>query len=141
MHSNCRPPSKQIMHTSDGQPATGSPKTKVLKITKPIRINAIKQKATPIIEESAKGTFENDIMASAEYINRLPKDHFVLPATRGVFKQSIHFVSNPTYSKMPFEKRLYSPILRIASTICRVIIRKSCAPGTMFVFDILLINL
>ena len=55
------------------------------------------------------------------------------PAARSTFSYSRYLVRNPTQLKMPLEKRLYSFIERMESTICRVIKRKSCAPSTISV--------
>ena len=93
-----------------------------------IMTNATKRNSIPITDAMDSGAVENATIPSREYKNNFQKDHFVLPATRSTFLYSSHFVRKPTHPKIPFEKRLYSPISRIASVICLVISRKSLAP-------------
>ena len=76
-----------------------------------------------------------------EYLNRLQKFHLVAPATRSTFSYSNHLVSKPTQLKMPLLNRLYSAMDSTASTILRLISRKSRAPSTISVSDILLMIL
>ena len=104
-------------------------------------MNAIIQKRIPKTDAIINGRVEKAIIPSREYKNNPINDHFVSPATRSTFSKAIHFVLNPTQPKIPFEKRLYSPISNIESTICRVIRRKSRAPSTTSVSDILFISL
>ena len=52
--------------------------------------------------------------------------------------KSNHLVLKPTQLKMPLLKRLYSAMLSTASVILRLIRRKSRAPSTISVSDILL---
>ena len=86
-------------------------------------ITATPQRAIPPKEASASGATEKAVMPSIEYLNSFQTDHLVSPAARLMFSYSSHLVLKPTQPKMPFEKRLYSVTLRIASTTCRVIIR------------------
>ena len=95
----------------------------------------------PIKTEKASGAVENAIIPSREYLKSFQKFQVVVPAARSVFSTGIYFVSKPTQEKIPFEKRLRSLIERIASTICLVIKRKSCAPSTICVWEMLFMTL
>ena len=77
-------------------------------------------------------------MPSMEYLNSPQKLHFVSPATRSTFLYGSHFVLKPIQPKMPLEKRLYSHIATMASTISRFISLKSRAPSTISASEILL---
>ena len=71
----------------------------------------------------ASGAVEKAVMPSMEYRSSLRKLHFVSPATRSRLTYSSQCVLNPTQEKMPLEKRLYSLMDRMASTMRRVIKR------------------
>ena len=53
MQNNCIPPTKNMMHVLDGQPATGSPYKRVRIIMNNTKINDIKQNNKPITEAIA----------------------------------------------------------------------------------------
>ena len=98
------------------------------------------QTTTPISDTIVSGTVENAMIPSNAYRNNFQNDHFVSPAARSTFSNSIHFVLNPTHPKIPFVNRLYYGMERIALTISLFIIRKSLAPSTISASEILLIN-
>ena len=110
------------MQISEGYPATGSPKIRVLTIIMHIKIKANIHNNIPIIDAIANGAVENATIPSKEYKNSFQNDHLVSPATRSTFSYSNHFVLYQTKKKIPFENLLYSFKLRIESTICLVII-------------------
>lgn len=121
-----------------GHPATGSPKSKARTTTTMMPMNAMRQQKTPRKEESASGTVENPAIPSMEYLNNDQKFHFVFPAAHSIFSYEIQWVLNPTHEKIPLEKRLYSLNDKTASTNFLVMKRKSRAPSTISVPDILL---
>lgn len=123
MHKSCTPPRNRITHIMLGQPPTGSPKASVLTSTTAIKINATMHSSTPSTLASASGAVENATMPSSEYRNSFQNDHLVSPATRSTLTNGTHLVLKPTQPKMPLEKRLYSRMDRIASTITRRIKR------------------
>ena len=57
------------------------------------------------------------MIPSMAYTNNFLKFHLVSPAHLSIFSYSNHFVLYPTQLKIPLEKRLYSFIERIESTI------------------------
>ena len=71
----------------------------------------------PKNDAMARGAVENAKIPSSEYRNSLWKFHVEVPAARSVFSISMNYVSKPTQLKMPFEKRLYSGISKMAFTI------------------------
>ena len=70
-----------------------------------------------------RGSVVNETIPSIEYLKSPQNDQLVSPATRSTFSYSSHFVLNPTHSKRPFEKRLYSLSSRSESATWRVINR------------------
>ena len=64
-----------------GQPLTGSPKTRVLKMITTIIIKAIKQKRMPRNAAMVKGAVVKATIPSIAYLNNFQNDHFVSPAT------------------------------------------------------------
>ena len=66
MQKSCIPPIKVIIHTKDGQPATGSPNTRALMISKIIAIKEITVRINPKYEEMVIGTLEKFTMPSME---------------------------------------------------------------------------
>ena len=110
IQNNWIPAINTITQISDAQPATGSPKH-TLRTT----ITARKSSETTVIimpnsEDKYSGVWEKLIIPSSAYLHRFQKFHFVSPATRPTFSNGIQYVRNPTHPKIPFEKRLYSPI-------------------------------
>ena len=112
-----------MMHTRDGHPDTGSPHTIVRTMMNRIMKKDSPQNTIPMTDARERGATENPVIPSREYRKSLRTDHFVSPAARSTFSYSSHFVSKPTHSKIPFEKRLYSLISSTASTILRLIRR------------------
>ena len=129
------------MQAREGHPDTGSPQINVRTMITMIMTKEIRQNKSPSTDASDSGATENPVIPSMEYTNSFLKDHFVSPAERSIFSYSIHFVRNPTHSKIPLENRLYSLIFRTASTIFRFIRRKSLAPRTISVLEIRLMTL
>ena len=105
----------------EGQPEVGSPKISVLTMIKMIATNATRQNTIPITDAITSGAVEKATMPSKAYRNNFQKDHFVSPADRSIFSYSSHFFRKPTQPKIPLEKRLYSPMLKIAFTTLRFI--------------------
>ena len=91
--------------------------------------------------ERIRGDVVNETIPSMEYLNNPQNDHFVSPATRSTFLNSIHLVRNPIHSYNPFEKRLTSGMDNKASTAGRDKSLKSLAPSTSLVLDTLLMSL
>ena len=87
------------------------------------------------------GKLEKLMMPSQEYFKSFLKLHFVCPATLSMLSYDNQYVLNPIQPKIPFEKRLFSHIDTIASTISRFIKRKSLAPSTISRVEILFIIL
>ena len=112
------------MQASDAQPETAERVSIILRMimTSAPTIEPINIK-NPANELIASGTVEKASMHSTEYLNSPQNDHFVFPATRSTFSNGSHSVLNPTHSKIPLEKRLYSDMARMLSTICRDIRR------------------
>ena len=131
MQKSCTPPMNVMMHAVDAQPVTGSPNTS-LRTT--IKMTAIKESSVipmPNQDATASGACEKLIMPSIAYFNSFQKFHFVSPATRFTFSYGSQYVRKPIHPKIHLEKRLYSPISTIASTISRFISLKSRAPSTI----------
>ena len=80
-------------------------------------MNDNKQNKIPNTDANTNGAVEKAIIPSIEYKNNFQKLHFVSPATLSTFSYSSHFVSKPTQPNIPFEKRLYSGMERMASFI------------------------
>ena len=64
--NNCIPAKKVIIHASDGQPLTGSPKTSARIKSTQTAINATAQKNNPIAEDQIKGAVEKATIPSME---------------------------------------------------------------------------
>ena len=139
IQKSCTPPINVMIHAVDAHPVTGSPKTSFRII---IKITATKDNTVmniPNQDANANGACEKLIIPSIAYLNSFQKFHFVSPATRFTFSYGSQHVRNPIQPKIPLEKRLYSPISTIASTISRRISRKSRAPSTISASDTRLI--
>ena len=107
----------KIIHTRDGQPATGSPNTALRIIINIIMINETNVRNIPKPEAMDIGVSEKLIIPSIAYFNSPQKLHDVSPAIRFTFSYSIHLVLKPIHPKIPLEKRLYSHIATMLSTI------------------------
>ena len=121
-----------------GHPATGSPNIIALTTTNTIPANARRQNSSPMIDEKTSGTMEKPTIPLIEYLSSERKFHLLFPAARSTFSYEMQWVLNPTQEKMPLEKRLTSLSERTASTNRLVMQRKSRAPSTISVSEILL---
>ena len=88
VQKNCTPLVIRIIHTSEGQPDTGSPKISLRTIINMIIIKAITQNNTPTNEAIKSGAVENAVIPSREYTNSFQKFHLVSPLARSTFSYS-----------------------------------------------------
>ena len=82
-----------------------------------------------MIDANRSGTVENDTNPLTAYLKSEKNENFVCPAARTMFGNSTHFVVKPTHWNSPFVNRSVSPSEITASSIFRVIMRKSVALG------------
>ena len=64
VHRSCTPPKDVIIHTREGQPATGSPTNNALIIITSKRINDKKQITIPMTDTIDRGVVEKAIIPS-----------------------------------------------------------------------------
>lgn len=76
----------------DGQPLTGSPNNSVRTTITKIITKAMNENRIPKTEAICRGSTLKAVIPSSEYLNNFQNDHFVSPATRSTFSNSIHFV-------------------------------------------------
>ena len=141
MHRNCSPATNKIMHTSEGQPATGSPHTSFLIKKNSSIANERAVQNVPKPEAIIIGASEKLMIPSMAYLNSFQKLHFVSPATLSTFSYSSHFVLYPIQPNIPLENLLYSHIDTMASFISDFMSLKSLAPSTTSASDIRFISL
>ena len=137
---SCSPPMKMITQMMEAHPSTGSSN---ISLRSTITIRA--RKETPVMlvpnqEAMVSGACEKLMIPLMAYLNSFQKFHLVSPATRSIFLYGSQRVLKPIHPKIPLEKRLYSLMETMASTILRFIRRKSLAPSTISASEILLIS-
>ena len=92
MANSCKPPKNDIRQTMEAHPSTELLKQIFLTIIKTINTKAIKHNTITITDDSTSGAVVNAKIHSMLYLKSDQKDHFVSPAIRSTFSNSIHFV-------------------------------------------------
>ena len=77
MDNSCSPDASNIIHTSDGQPAVGSPNINLRITTNIIIKNEIKQNSTPTKEDMDNSVVEYAVRPSNAYFHNCQNDHLV----------------------------------------------------------------